>query len=249
MTIEIIEGPLLIRPYREEDAGALYEAVRESLSEVSRWLPWCHENYSIEESREFKPSAWLGIDLGIINIATDSDGNIRSGDKIEKIRSKLTKRRARLQRCGTKAAKRRLRKISGKEARFRRHVNHNISKELVLLAEGTDRGIALEELTHIRDRVTVGRKQRARLHSWSFAQLRGFISYKAKRKGVPVVFVDPRNTSKGCSKCGNIDNRNRPNQATFICTSCGHTSHADLNAARNIRARATVTTPDNSQVV
>ena len=53
MTIELIEGPLLIRPYREEDAGALYEAVRESLSEVSRWLPWCHENYSIEESREF----------------------------------------------------------------------------------------------------------------------------------------------------------------------------------------------------
>jgi len=51
--IELIEGPLLIRPYREEDANALYDAVRESLSEVSRWLPWCHENYSIEESKEF----------------------------------------------------------------------------------------------------------------------------------------------------------------------------------------------------
>jgi ribosomal-protein-serine acetyltransferase len=56
MTIELIEGALLIRPYREEDAGALYEAVRESLPEVSRWLPWCHENYSIEESREFTSS-------------------------------------------------------------------------------------------------------------------------------------------------------------------------------------------------
>jgi ribosomal-protein-serine acetyltransferase len=53
MTTELIEGPLLIRPYREGDASALYEAVRESLPEVSRWLPWCHENYSIEESREF----------------------------------------------------------------------------------------------------------------------------------------------------------------------------------------------------
>ena len=51
--IELIEGPLLIRPYREEDASALYEAVRESLPEVSRWLPWCHENYSLEESKEF----------------------------------------------------------------------------------------------------------------------------------------------------------------------------------------------------
>lgn len=51
--IELIEGPLLIRPYREEDASALYEAVSESLSEVSRWLPWCHENYSLEESKDF----------------------------------------------------------------------------------------------------------------------------------------------------------------------------------------------------
>lgn len=56
MTVELIEGALLIRPYREEDASALYEAARESLPEVSRWLPWCHENYSIEESREFTSS-------------------------------------------------------------------------------------------------------------------------------------------------------------------------------------------------
>ncbi len=51
--LELNEGPLLIRPYREEDATALYEAVRESISEVSPWLPWCHQDYSIEESREF----------------------------------------------------------------------------------------------------------------------------------------------------------------------------------------------------
>lgn len=56
MTVELIEGALLIRPYREEDASALYEAARESLPEVSPWLPWCHENYSIEESREFTSS-------------------------------------------------------------------------------------------------------------------------------------------------------------------------------------------------
>src|SRR5882724_4319562 len=53
MNLELTEGPLLIRPYREADAIALYEAVRESVSEVSLWLPWCHQNYSIEESREF----------------------------------------------------------------------------------------------------------------------------------------------------------------------------------------------------
>jgi putative transposase len=203
----------------------------------------------IPETEEFNPSDWLGVDLGVINIAADSDGNIHSGADIERVRSRLAKRKARLQRCGTKAAKRRLKKLAGKEARFRKHVNHNISKELVSLAERTGRGIALEELTHIRSRVTARRKQRARLHSWSFAQFRAFMSYKAKRRGVPVAFVDPRNTSKGCSACGVIDARNRPDQATFSCVSCGHTDHADLNAARNIRfrARATVTMPDDFQ--
>ena len=53
MKLELSEGRLLIRTYREADAGALYDAVKESISEVSPWLPWCHQNYSIKETREF----------------------------------------------------------------------------------------------------------------------------------------------------------------------------------------------------
>jgi ribosomal-protein-serine acetyltransferase len=64
MELELIEGPLLIRPYRAEDASALYEAVRESISEVSLWLPWCHPKYSIEESREFIGSRELASQGG-----------------------------------------------------------------------------------------------------------------------------------------------------------------------------------------
>jgi len=64
MELELIEGPLLIRPYRAEDASALYEAVRESISEVSPWLPWCHQKYSIEESREFIGSRELASQGG-----------------------------------------------------------------------------------------------------------------------------------------------------------------------------------------
>jgi ribosomal-protein-serine acetyltransferase len=51
--VELIEGPLLIRTYRQDDVSTLFEAVRESIGEVSKWLPWCHEKYSIEETREF----------------------------------------------------------------------------------------------------------------------------------------------------------------------------------------------------
>ena len=64
MKLELSEGPILIRPFREADAGALYEAVRESIPEVSPWLPWCHQNYSIEESREFIGSRELASQGG-----------------------------------------------------------------------------------------------------------------------------------------------------------------------------------------
>jgi RimJ/RimL family protein N-acetyltransferase len=64
MKIELSEGPLLIRPYQERDVDALYEGVRESIPEVSRWLAWCHENYSIEESRDFISSRELASQGG-----------------------------------------------------------------------------------------------------------------------------------------------------------------------------------------
>lgn len=180
----------------------------------------------------------LGIDLGIANLATDSDGKAYTGAAVERVRDRHSRRRAGLQRRGTKAAKRRLRKLSGQQRRFQTHTNHVISKALVEAAQRSGRAIGLEDLTHIRKRVKARRKQRGRLHNWAFGQLRQLVAYKAQRAGVPVLFVDPAYTSKGCSECGTIDDKNRPNQATFSCIGCGHTSHADLNAARNIRLRA-----------
>jgi IS605 OrfB family transposase len=212
-----------------------------------KWMLAC--TCDIPETEGFKAADWIGVDLGIVSIAATSDGVIHSGDSIERTRRKLAKRRAGLQKRGTKAAKRRLVKLSRQQARFQKHTNHCISKAIVIEAERTGRGIAVEELTHIRSRVTARRRDRARLSNWSFGQLRVFLTYKAKRAGVPIVAVNPRHTSQQCSCCGTIDKRNRPDQATFSCVSCGHTDHADMNSARNIRARATVTTPDNSQAL
>jgi putative transposase len=203
----------------------------------------------IPETTEFNAEDWLGVDLGIVSLAVDSDGASYSGAEVDRVRSKLARRRRGLQKCGTRAAKRRLRKLSGKQARFQKHTNHCISKALVLDAERTGRGIALETLKGIRSRVTARRSERARLGNWAFAQLGSFVAYKSKRAGVPVCFVDPRNTSRQCAACGHIDKKNRKDQATFKCTGCGHEAPADLNAAVNIRSRALtakgdVMTPD-----
>lgn len=185
----------------------------------------------------------LGVDLGVVNIATDSDGTVYSGAKVEQKRRIFAHRRRNLQRRGTRSARRKLRKLSGKQRRFQRNVNHVVSKAIVTSAQRTGRGIALEDLTGIRSRVSARRRQRARLHNWAFFQLRSFIVYKAKLAGVPVLLVDPRNTSRTCIACGCIDKANRPTQARFSCVSCGFAASADHVAARVIRARAVVSRP------
>ncbi|GLY87329.1 RNA-guided endonuclease InsQ/TnpB family protein [Actinoallomurus iriomotensis] len=180
---------------------------------------------------------FLGIDLGIANIAVTSDGAVHAGKHLNQVRHRNRRLRRRLQKKGTKSARRLLRKLSGRESRFAADINHCISKKLVTEAERTCRGIALEDLGGIRERVRLRKPQRVTLHSWSFQQLGAYIAYKAARAGVPVVFVDPRYTSQGCSECGHISKRNRPDQTTFRCTSCGFAEHADVNAARNIATR------------
>ncbi|WP_319023146.1 transposase [Streptomyces phaeolivaceus] len=101
----------------------------------------------------------------------------------------------------------------------------------------TGRGIALEDLTGIRERARLRKPQRVTPHSWSFHQLGRFIAYKAKRAGVPVVHVDPAYSSRECPRCHHIEKANRPSQAVFVCRSCGFAEHADRNASHDISHR------------
>ncbi len=189
-------------------------------------------------------NAYLGVDLGIVNIATTSDGEMVSGSHVNNVRARYSRFRATLQTKGTRSAKRLLKKRSGRETRFIRNTNHCVSKRLVAQAQGAARGIAVEDLNGIRTRTTVSRKRQRRvLHSWAFAQLRSFLSYKAALAGVRLVAVDPRNTSRICSACGHCDKASRKTQSKFICTSCGVVAHADVNAAVNIGRRAAVIPP------
>ncbi len=195
---------------------------------------------------------FIGVDLGLANIATDSDGNQYSGKPVDDVRRRHNLQRKRLQKKGTKGAKKKAKRVASKEARFRKHVNHVISRTIVETAKGTGRGIGLEDLTNIRDRITArGGDARNRLGGWGFAQLGTFIDYKAKLAGVPVVHIDPTNTSRACNECGHIAKSNRKSQREFLCVSCGHAANADVNAARNIRALAVssnaATEPDGPQ--
>nr|WP_198151292.1 RNA-guided endonuclease TnpB family protein [Kibdelosporangium sp. MJ126-NF4]CEL14264.1 Mobile element protein [Kibdelosporangium sp. MJ126-NF4]CTQ88631.1 Mobile element protein [Kibdelosporangium sp. MJ126-NF4] len=182
-------------------------------------------------------NGFLGVDLGIVNVATTSNGDRMSGARLNRYRKRQQRIRRRLQAKKTSSARRLLKKRRRKEQRFATDANHRVSKRIVAEAERTGRGIAIENLVGIRARVRLRKPQRATLHSWAFAQLGQHITYKAQLAGVACVQVDPAYTSQQCHPCGWIDKKNRRSQASFICGRCGFVGHADHNAARNIAAR------------
>ena len=196
-----------------------------------------YASVEVAEPQMIDPAGFLGVDMGIANIAYDSDGNRYAGTRLNGYRRRQARLRKRLQEKNTKSARRLLARRRRKEARHAANVNHRIAKRIVTEAARTGRGIAVEDLTGIRDRVRLRKPQRVTLSSWSFHQLGAFLAYKARRAGVPLVEVDPRYTSHTCNRCGHRDKRNRPDQETFTCRSCGVVAHADHNAARNIAQR------------
>jgi putative transposase len=191
----------------------------------------------------------LGVDLGIVQIATDSEGNQYSGEFVKACRRRARAHRSGLQKCGSKRARRTLKKMSRKAGRFCKHVNHVISKQLVQSALSSRKALCMEDLSGIRDRANgFSREMRWQMGNWAFFQLASFVAYKAKQAGVPLIFVDPRDTSRTCRECGHCDKANRKSQSQFLCLHCGFQANADVNASANIarkglEARATVRTP------
>ncbi|MGD9673188.1 MAG: RNA-guided endonuclease InsQ/TnpB family protein [Candidatus Nitrosocosmicus sp.] len=124
--------------------------------------------------------------------------------------------------------------IKDRESRIVRNLNHHISKKIVEIASTNKcSNINLERLQNIRKTATGNRIKNFRylLNSWSFYRLQKMIEYKAKLQGIVVSYIDPRYTSKSCSRCGHIGDRYNKK---FKCHYCGHVDHADINAAFNI---------------
>ena len=175
------------------------------------------------------------MDLGLNNLAVSSDGKFYLKHQVRDRVAKLRGLKARLQAQGTPSAKRHLKAVSGKEHRFRRDVNHCVTKQIVRQAKvGGYDSIAIEDLKGIwYQNRTTSKSFRARLCSWPFDQFRQFITYKALAEGIGIVVVNPRYTSQKCSRCGHLYIGQRHGNE-FRCVACGYQNHADLNGAFNI---------------
>lgn len=117
---------------------------------------------------------------------------------------------------------------------IRKDNHHKVAKQLV---QNYDK-IAIEDLDvkEMMESDTLHHKESlSEVALGNFAQI---LSYKAARAGKQVVKVDPRNTSKTCSSCGNIKHDLTLKDREYCCSNCGLQIDRDLNAAYNIRARA-----------
>jgi IS605 OrfB family transposase len=175
----------------------------------------------------------VGIDLGINKLAVVSDNRFFSSRKVKQRKSEFQYLRRKLQKKGTPSAKRFLKKLSGKEKRFMRAINHEVSKAIVETLNAGDI-IVMEDIKGVR-KERKGRRLNRWLNNWSFYQLQEFIRYKAERKGIEVVKVKARDTSKTCSNCENLETSRH--SGFFECNHCGFTLDADLNASRNLAKR------------
>lgn len=207
---------------------------------------------NVEDVEPTDVSGFLGVDRGIVNVATDSVGNNYDGTSAVSKRQHLRSVRSSLQRAkkmrankgkSTQSARKRWHSVNHREKNFSKTMNHVISKRIVETAKALGLGIALENLKGIRERVTVRKQQRYVHNSWSFYDLQQKIMYKAALAGLPTVFVDPRNTSRTCPKCGYCHKHNRTTQSEFRCRQCGYEASADYVGALNIALRAVVNPP------
>ncbi len=193
----------------------------------------------------------VGIDLNETNalVAVDADGTTLfiSGKAVKVANKRDYKTRKRLQRTlathkaehkDTHSVRRLLKRLGRKRSNRTRTFAQTAAKRLVAFAP-TNAVLVFEALTIPQPRKgTVGGKAtRRRLSLWQRQLIRQAAENKAQEAGMVVAEVNPAYTSQTCSRCGLRGVRKRH---SFACPCCGHTAHADVNAAVNIRNRYTV---------
>jgi IS605 OrfB family transposase len=197
----------------------------------------------------------IGVDLGRRDIATTSTNSSWNGSQLQATRDRYSRVRASLQSKRTRGSRRLLKRLSGREARFQKNINHSISRQLVSEASTVGAALAFEDLTDIRKSLNTkprSKTERRRTNNWAFYQLRRFVTYKAVLVGVPLVFVPPAYTSQTCSRCHHVHpekgNSYRSGKV-FKCGHCGLEADADWNAANNIATLGAVVNQPESSVM
>lgn len=210
---------------------------------------YLYQTINIPDEEEESADDFIGVDMGLTDIVSLSDGTNISSDEVKNIRNRNNKVRASVQSKGTRNCHKLLKRLKGRERRFATIINHRISKQLVAKAKEEHKGIAVEDLKNIRWGMNSKKRNktfRRRSNSWNFHQLRSFLEYKCKMAGVQIVAIPPAYTSQTCHNCGHIGIRHGKH---FRCAHCGNVADADVNAALNIATWGYVNTHERWEML
>ncbi len=229
------EGRIITIPCLKLTLNYYFRNDFEKINQIELDNKFAYISATVPESALIEPEGYLGVDRNttghIAVVADPMTGKVlKFGKSAEHIHRKYRNTRKNLQKKGKY---RKVKETRNKENRIVKAINHKVSKKIVQEAKNSGMGIKLEYLNGIRNAKS-GRNFRYSLNSWSFYQLQIMIEYKARLLGIPVVYVDPYNTSRECSRCGQIGSRS---EKSFKCPNCGHVDHADANASFNIALR------------
>jgi len=195
-------------------------------------------------------SKTVGIDVGVSLVVADSNG--RKVKPLDLVRE-LSKLRTKAQQLSRKKkgsnnrakAKAKIAKQNLRIANMRKDFLHKLSKQYSENQTVVVEDLKIKNMTS-KTKGTVekpsknasakrGLNRVITQQSWGlFFEL---LEYKLQERGGQLIKVDPRYTSQTCNECGHISKKNRKSQDKFVCTSCGHSANADINASKNILAR------------
>jgi len=192
----------------------------------------------------------VGIDVGVSLVVADSNG--RRVKPLE-LGRELTKLRIRAQQLSRKKkgsnnrakAKAKLAKQNLRIANMRKDFLHKLSSQYsenqtvvvedLKIKNMTSKTKGTVEKPSKNAKAKRGLNRAITQQSWGmFFEL---LEYKLKQRGGQLIKVDPKHTSQTCNKCGHISKENRKTQSKFVCTTCGYSANADINAAKNILDR------------
>lgn len=245
--------PLLVGPYQEEVLeGIASGKYKEGSMELHRQNGdyYVHQTYSreVELPEQDKVQHVAGVDIGVNNIAVlavkdaetgeIAEVDFHTGGEMIHYWNRIHRKRKELQEKGLVD---KLEELKQQEHLYVENQLHTVSRRIVdTVAQYDSPVIVLEDLDGYRDTLIEQEKeytnaQRRILHRWPFRELQLMIEYKAREEGILLRYIDPRNTSRRCNKCGEIGHRDGDD---FYCEECDYEVNADYNGAANIIFRA-----------
>ena len=236
-----------------------YRNSREVLGEVKNvtvshscghWYISVQTEREVSEAKHPSTSA-IGVDMGIAQFATLSDGHVFAAVNSFKQKQKQL---ARYQRAFSRKVKfsqnwKKQKSKIGKLHQTIANIRKDYLHKTTTIISQNHAMIVIEDLQvknmsksasgnlnkpgrHVKAKSGLNRS----ILDQGWFEFRRQIEYKQVWRGGDVLAVPPQYTSQRCSCCGTVSKENRPSQAKFACIACGYQANADVNAAMNILA-------------